>query len=1732
MKRLKKFTSMLLLSAFVFNEFAPLIQAAEMLTENNEVIESVQSNFEATGNIEIETHFVLPMRNRKSADVTFKLFDSNNNFIEVSLNDVASTADGYFVKTDKLGSNENVKISATKRRKTGKTKDILAGENASENIVYFALNINNLKKDTYKLEFSGKNFVTYSTNVTLNDYSKRVNITNEKGMFAIGDVNGDNIINDDDINIMFNAIKNNNKEYDLNLDDKVDIADLNYVTANKNSEEKKPSITNTSAILNSNNISFNIGESIIESGDLNNIFKDTETAVTLKQNGEDPIEVTLNLAGNDNKEEVLMSEVRVNFGSNAENMPKGAMLRIETSTGEIKELPIIESTNNENDDNSVVPFTEEEVEGTKVISLGGEVAVKKVTIVITETGSNNLADIAKVEFLNNVKVETKAPADLSKPKYVEIDNSVSEQLTVSFQNVPNVTGYEINIVGPKINSRFQTTFTSFTIEDLDNYKEYKIKVRSVNGEWYSPWTDEYTAIPETRNVPPAVDMVNATPTIGGIDFSWKDMMDTQSYKLYYRIRGTEKWTVLEVSTNKYNLRGLESGVEYEAYITGVNKNGEGSPSQTVIAKTLELKPTIYPKYNLINTYNSETGKTDHIKSVSYKMGKSYIKVGEELTSGNEWTMVDDNPESYWEFEQWQMNSYTKTMDAPLFILDQKYTMNEFVITVPDSYKYSYKSTNPNDALVHYWTDEKDISANSRITVQAKIEAKKDENNRVYYVLKLAEPIETSALQIGLTVTGNGPSVQIAELKFYNYDSLVDDVADLFADDLRVELKSDVTVEKINELKERADHKNNGEYNPYRESVLNDLEYAEKILNDKNLNKDIITLNPNISNFYNSHLKFAMTISDYQPLGIAVRGGEQINVYVGSTTGKVNAELIFTQNYAEASTWNSKYTLKPGQNIIDVPKIGSASAERGGSVYVRYTSKPDSNNTIKIRVSGGTKIPVLDTSLLTSATEKKEAIKNYINDLKDYVSKLNNMYSEYYQGKEYPLAYDKETSALGVTEIVTKHGLWSFSAEAVRDAITTGLDSIDQQVERLYESTESFDEMMEMFYRHKGLKELTSEEATTESYNAIPKARINIRYMRMFAGAFMYAGGYHIGIEYGSIPGVIQGSKNNGYFGWGISHEIGHQINQSDLVHAEVTNNVYALLAQTANDTSHSRLEDSKIYDKIYEKVTSHTLGKSQNVFVTLGMYWQLHLAYDKNKTFNDTDSIFSKINVLTRTYKNDKKYNKDELLILFASLAAKKNLTNYFEIWGIKPRDEMKDDLQTELKDLEVETKAIYYLNDEARRYILNNGTGISTSTKLTASISDTDQKEKRVTINFNVSGESEKILGYEILRNGESIAFVSGDKNSYTDNVGTVNNRAFTYDVVAYDYLLNTIKLDKKLDEVKISHDGSIKKDTFSIESNFKSAKDKFDIEDADMDYSLLDVNKLIDGKVDTAFVGTERITNLNIGDKITSSIDDGNAYIIISLNTKMSLSGIKYTALVENGVLDSNSIQKYKIYVSSDKEKWIEARSDTFNIDAKNPSEIVYFMKEGTTSKSQLWTYNDVSYIKIEAIDNTKGISGAEIDLLANPGDNVDFKFVNDELNVGILEKDYCYLTDGCSKDSDEGKIKAGTVVFEGSYRGNPAFNTALLVDAKNNNIYYKGTFMAFAELEEDKSVFDVATGTWLFTMTKEEYDRMVKESGKIRAVLYRVNDAETNDGQRITSTSTAVKLPEKLGFINIES
>ena len=75
----------------------------------------------------------------------------------------------------------------------------------------------------------------------------------------------------------------------------------------------------------------------------------------------------------------------------------------------------------------------------------------------------------------------------------------------------------------------------------------------------------------------------------------------------------------------------------------------------------------------------------------------------------------------------------------------------------------------------------------------------------------------------------GDIVSISELKFYNYDSIEDDTRALFKDDLLIDLKEDVTLERINELKERVNTKDSvsDEYHPFKNVIEDELKLAEE-----------------------------------------------------------------------------------------------------------------------------------------------------------------------------------------------------------------------------------------------------------------------------------------------------------------------------------------------------------------------------------------------------------------------------------------------------------------------------------------------------------------------------------------------------------------------------------------------------------------------------------------------------------------------------------------------------------------------------------------------------------------------------------------------------------------------------------------------------------------------------------------------------------------------------------------
>ncbi|RKI66410.1 hypothetical protein D7V91_12405 [bacterium 1xD42-67] len=367
-----------------------------------------------------------------------------------------------------------------------------------------------------------------------------------------------------------------------------------------------------------------------------------------------------------------------------------------------------------------------------------------------------------------------------------------------------------------------------------------------------------------------------------------------------------------------------------------------------------------------------------------------------------------------------------------------------------------------------------------------------------------------------------------------------------------------------------------------------------------------------------------------------------------------------------------------------------------------------------------------------------------------------------------------------------------------DRALAGLQGVgrdtEAMVDAMYQNVLAWEDVLYVANQVQGI--IPAGGARPDDYRYPMATRQNIRYMRMFAGAFMYAAGNHVGIGYGSTSGMVCGrpvsatgtGNANALFGWGIAHEIGH--NMDKLGKAEITNNIYSLAIQAWDGGAMelpTRLTNSDIWSKIYDKTSVGRPGSAGNVFVQLGMYWQLHLAYD------DAAEPLSFFNTFFTAWKSGEysAYTKDERIALIASKTAGKDLTDFFTRWGLDLGAEAK----AEMAKLPKETRALWYLNDDSYAFRLENGSDFSGSVSVTASV---DKNEVALTI----AGGDATILGYEIRRNGEPVAFTT--KSTFTDDLGPANNLTYIYSVVPVDKLGN-MGSEARADEVRVAWDTAI---------------------------------------------------------------------------------------------------------------------------------------------------------------------------------------------------------------------------------------------------------------------------------------------------------------------------------------
>ena len=1804
---------------------------------NQTTVFETKNNKVATGTLEFDIYFPTPLSQIKGINLTLK--KDGHEIGKLSLEQLSGTIGQSDYTIEKMNSKRELLEDGDVYFLHISIHDLEIGMYEAELTGggYQATVIPNISLDKYSKR------VKFSVSHSNVNQEARVNEEYPKAFLA-GDVNQDGQISIDDYELVIEHLGTNDEKYDLNRDGIVDITDLSYTYGNIGLTAQATNIENTNIIVNLNDIKVeSTNTNIGENQDISDLFLNESTTVHLSKidneapSEESPLSIDMNFGTESESQAVLMEQVVIKvpanqtFNNDEVGIPEKGFVSYIDDLGKEYTVPF---------DNTVT----RSASGDIVIDLGSQVAVKKISINVTgNRGNKVISQIAKVEFLNNVYKELPAP-DMNIPTIKTVETSTNlhdERITLTWDPEPNVTSYEVTYEqldettgAVKKIKKLQTNEPEINILDKDirPYSLYRVKVQSLNGDWesgyataetnptafdkkpdnvdqdYNPIEDYYNgnigSVTEIQVIPiqsPDVPInLVTTPGFKSFSVTWEKHIQARDFDIYYRKVGAEnkKWIKanhnnLEVNetdsavTNpdknylvragSYTINGLEDNATYEVRVSATNHLGTSKMSDIYLASTENVTPPVMTEYKLINrpTTKNEIG-TEHIINVINKNdSKEEGGWGPDsaLTYDSKYALVDGNFGTSWKVQDWDTGAVYGANRGSIIEFDDTYTIGSisFAQSLEQGYKHSVK-----EVKITYWTAD-----DQQVVKSLQYPTNKVSNTHNVYTVTLDEPIQ--AKKIKVDIAGYGGSVQsISELRLYEYDSLENDVKNLFTDTLRIKLKETVTNDMIQTLVERANTVDpiSKEYHPNRETILKELQLAQDLFEDQNLSEKIVTLDASLRDN-----GAAIGISNaWQSLGAVARPSiddnsqqKTISVYMGSSDANTQVEIVFLQAYGQPGKYISKSTvIKPGRTEITIPEIFTTDVEKGGAVMAKVKSG-STDATIQIRLSNVENIPHLNVNNLindnTKETEIKSLIENYITELETYVQnlpskypsevsdldKLNNVY-----------LYDAQTSVLNWTDIEGQRFTLSVPATEILKGIQSGNLTREQQVNRVYDALLAWEQELLVTYAKKGVfesvqdfngnSEIDSDD--TEYYNKhkAPTTRLNVKYQRMIMGAAAYASSHHVGIGYGTVAGLIQGipykidesgevtnKETAKLYGALMGHEIGHVVDTTNRIYPETSNNLLADLTDSMLDEDAPKV--SGALTELYKKVTSNTAGLSTNRSVVLGMLWQPHLAYDNESTYKmlltnfdadlENDSYFAKLNRAYREMTAEEKANgdRDQWLIRLSSKVVGKNLASFYGAHGIIANETTL----AYVSQFEEEIRPIQYINDEARRRRLAGTATMPEETKLVATFADGIKdhsyvNSKVVPFELSVTIGNEYILGYEIIRNGEPAGFVLRDEKNdvthYEDVISNGNNRTYTYEVIAYDYNLNpTNKVS--LGTIKVRHDGGIASQSLNITSS------TVDVIDENNDFHAAIPNfglaNMLDGDLSTVYEG-RKLTNdeYNAMDPHNDQLKPNvTSYVQLDLQSVKSVIGLKYTAPLTEGWLKSSigehAIKRYQIDVSVDGTSWITVNQGTFKLDANNPTEMIYFGKSGVESGSQLNTYQ-VRYVRLYAL-GAQNISVAELELVEPPGDNIEIGVSADNQNyengIGILSEDYIYQKDDESTvDIDETQmIPKGSIIITGEYSGNPAFNIPLVLNENEQHIADEYNGILLAEIPSDGNLEEISKGTWIYWVEPNFVDQF-KQNKSIFAELYRTDTANLEtDGQRLVSNTFMIDIPEKL-------
>lgn len=1532
-----------------------------------------------------------------------------------------------------------------------------------QQLLYIDLSISGLSAESgenqYCLQFTADGFQSYTSEVlSLSSYSQGLIFGTGDTTLTQGDLNGDGRVDSVDVELVKDGLDTSETRADLNGDGRVDIYDLATVTmaAGASGQAK---YYQTSAILSKVVDVAEMEQTLagqLVSGSVASLFADDGERVQLSApEGATELELSIPLTAEHAVTGVEMEQVEI-VSSTGNSVEKGVVEAV-TTDNQIIEVPFDESAP------AGVYALQTRDDGRKVvtISLGQRVPVKKITIRVDVTDNREIV-VEQIKFLQDVLPENPAAENTQVQNVQAVAGTKEVRLT--WDVFPNITGYKVyyGTSESQMNNVLETDRTSCTVTGLENLKTYYFAVAPVSAAGGQTWeggkSEVVRATPQPGGVPDKPDNVTVTAGDTLLTVTWKPGKDTQYSRVQYRVQGEGTFTVLNGQyQSSAVITGLENDVTYEVQVFGVNGKGNGPVSLTAVG-TPKLEQVDAPDLPTVNRLDNNI-----IVSASYPVYNTAANVSKGQLPGS---VYDGDYRTSWIAETWWKDKKFT------FQFDQAYEM-DYLIYVPDL----GPDVQNNDGrrfrdffkAFTIWINGEEVPAS-----QVSYEAAKDNE---YYIVKFPRTMVTS-LAVQPSQWDGAGNMSLSEIAFYEYDGLADEIGALFGNDSHTALAQGVDTGRIAALRTRAE--NAEAYYVNRAVLLDELDNAQQLLDGETL-----TVRSGFTSRSGAaDQKYGQTASALQPLGISALSNQSIALYVEGLGDGETATLVQWQQYSEAGTESKRYTLHNGRNLIYLNPIGnSGSGERGGSLYLEYSGSHADEIKLQIRDLSEQKTVVTEIPLLNitpdqwygrSAEERKTQIAAYAETLRAYVA-----------GLTFPNDSSRRTNIRNATEIATPSVVLSLPADQVLAGLGGAQASTEEMTQKLYDAICAWEQLLFLANKTQGV---IAGDAVFAEYRYPMETRQNIRLSRMFSGAFMFAAGSYVGIDYPETRSMVTGyplgqsgtggidaDDVNGLYGWGIAHEIGH--NMDKIGYAEITNNIYSLVAQTADTgdmTGPSRLEG--MYAAIFDKVALGKPGQAADVFTQLGMYWQLHLAYDEAGNPLDGAGALDFYNAFFAKWKAgaySDAASKDDRIALIAAEITGKDLTEFFTRWGM----ELSQQTKTTLAEYAEETRDIWYLNDQSRRDRLNG----ERQAELTATVTAAVEGEKQTKLTITVSGDANRVQGYEILRNGTPVGFLLGngsETQTYTDMVGAANHMAFSYTVRVIDKLGDEAATAES-NQVRISYDQTIDADRYSITRR----------ENGDIVITAKDGQLLTTG-----------------GWKITGA--------------QLPADG-SYTVTV-TGETGQETIAKTGSFTDNENQS-----GETF---------LAYFNKPGVeTSDTRIWMYDAVQVV-ITGVPEY--VVSSDIQLLSYPGDNIAF---TEGASIGVLERDYTYAIDGGQTET----IPAGTVVVTGSYRGDPLYNSVRVAaqmqtmkpGSSEAPVVTKQTLsgetLLFAEIPEDGQVSTISDGFFLFIPENQEAFCQVNEDHgdnhaagnsvmiALQAQMWR---AETVDGDnpRMTSDTLAISVP----------